>query len=152
MKKLLEPDYSSPKYTFVALFNDGVVTRMTTHCENGKLSLGRGLALSVAAYESRAGTTPPAIVAAKFVEPGYTDTVIKGYDAKALGERANQGRPQMSAFSDRIRDQKNKGMYKVADLEGGKELTHIISYLLEEVEMFGKTVDILNFSDTARQL
>jgi hypothetical protein len=58
----------------------------------------------------------------------------------------------MSAFSDRIRDQKNKGMYKVADLEGGKELTHVISHLLEEVEMFGKTVDILNFSDTARQL
>ena len=58
----------------------------------------------------------------------------------------------MSAFSDRIRDQKNKGLYKAADLEGGKEVTHIISHLLEEVEMFGKTVDILNFSDTARQL
>jgi hypothetical protein len=58
----------------------------------------------------------------------------------------------MSAFSDRIRDQKNKGLYKVADLEGGKELTHIISHLLEGVEMFGKTVDILNFTDTARQL
>ena len=58
----------------------------------------------------------------------------------------------MSAFSERIRDQKNKGMYKVADLEDGKEVTHIISHLLEEVEMFGKTVDILNFSDTTRQL
>jgi hypothetical protein len=43
-------------------------------------------------------------------------------------------------------------MYKVADLEGGREPTHIISHLLEAVEMFGKTVDILNFSDTARQL
>jgi hypothetical protein len=58
----------------------------------------------------------------------------------------------MSAFSDHIRDQKNKGLYKVADLEGGKEVTHIIDHLLEEVEMFGKTVDVLNFSDTARQL
>jgi hypothetical protein len=58
----------------------------------------------------------------------------------------------MSAFSDRVRDQKNKGFYKAADLEGGKELTHIISHILEEVEMFGKTVDILCFSDTARQL
>ena len=58
----------------------------------------------------------------------------------------------MSAFRDRIRDQKNKGLYKVADLEGGKEVTHVISHLLEEVEMFGKTVDILNFTDTARQL
>jgi hypothetical protein len=59
----------------------------------------------------------------------------------------------MSAFSERIRDQKNKGMYKVADLEdGNKELTHTIAHLDEAVEMFGKTVDILNFSDTARQL
>jgi hypothetical protein len=59
----------------------------------------------------------------------------------------------MSAFSERIRDQKNKkGFYKVADLEGGKEVTHTISHLDEEMEMFGKTVDILNFSDTARQL
>jgi hypothetical protein len=58
----------------------------------------------------------------------------------------------MSAFSDRIRDQKNKGLYKAADLDGGNELTHIIAHLLEGVEMFGKTVDILCFSDTARQL
>ena len=58
----------------------------------------------------------------------------------------------MSAFSERIRDQKNKGFYKVADLEGGKEITHVIAYLDEEVEMFGKTMDILNFNDTARQL
>jgi hypothetical protein len=58
----------------------------------------------------------------------------------------------MSAFSERIRDQKNKGFYKVADLEGGKEVTHIISHLDEEVQMFKKTMDILNFSDTARQL
>jgi hypothetical protein len=58
----------------------------------------------------------------------------------------------MSAFSDRIRDQKNKGLYKVADLEGGKTVTHTISYLDEEVELFGKTMDILNFADTARQL
>jgi hypothetical protein len=56
----------------------------------------------------------------------------------------------MSAFSDRVRDQK-KGLYKATDL-GGKELTHIISHLLEECEMFGKKVDILNFSDTDRQL
>jgi hypothetical protein len=58
----------------------------------------------------------------------------------------------MSAFSDRVREQKSKGFYKVADLEGGKEVTHTIDYLDEQVEMFGKTMDILNFSDTARQL
>jgi hypothetical protein len=57
----------------------------------------------------------------------------------------------MSAFSERIRDQKNRGFYKAADLNG-KEITHTIAYLDEAVEMFGKTVDILNFSDTARQL
>jgi hypothetical protein len=45
-----------------------------------------------------------------------------------------------------------RAFYKVADLEGGKEVTHTIDYLDEEVEMFGKTMDILNFSDTARQL
>jgi hypothetical protein len=58
----------------------------------------------------------------------------------------------MSAFSERIRDQKNKGFYKVADLEGGKEVTHTIAHLDEAVEMFGKTMDVLNFADTARQL
>jgi hypothetical protein len=57
----------------------------------------------------------------------------------------------MSAFSKRINDQKNRGFYRTADLEGGKEITHVIDHLLEEVEMFGKTMDILNFSDTARQ-
>jgi|KBSSwiStaDraftv2_1062776.scaffolds.fasta_scaffold1693655_1 hypothetical protein len=77
--------------TFVALFNDGVVTRMTTHCEDGKLNLGRGLALSVAAYDSRTGKPPPPIIAAKFVEPGYTDTVLKEYDATALGDASTEG-------------------------------------------------------------
>jgi hypothetical protein len=62
------------------------------------------------------------------------------------------GNMTMSKFSERIRDQKNQGLYKVADLEGGKEVTHTIAFLDEQVEMFGKTVDILNFSDTARQL
>ena len=57
----------------------------------------------------------------------------------------------MSAFSDRIRSQ-TKGLYKVADLEGGKEITHTISHLDEQMEMFGKVLDILNFSDTGRQL
>jgi hypothetical protein len=58
----------------------------------------------------------------------------------------------MSAFSERIRDQKSQGFYKVADLEGGKELTHTISHLDEAVKMFNKTMDILNFADTSRQL
>src|SRR5262249_23727887 len=44
------------------------------------------------------------------------------------------------------------GMFKVADFEGGKELTLSISHLDEEVEMFGRTVDLLNFDETGQQL
>ena len=80
-----EPDYSSPKRTFVAEFQDGVVTRMTTFCANGKLDLARGIAVARAAYESRTGArTPPPITRAKFVEPGYDDAVLKEYDANDL--------------------------------------------------------------------
>jgi hypothetical protein len=57
----------------------------------------------------------------------------------------------MSAFSERVRSQK-KGFFKVADLEGGKEITLTIKYLDEEVAMFDKTVDILNFEETGQQL
>jgi hypothetical protein len=57
----------------------------------------------------------------------------------------------MSAFSERIRDQKT-GFYKAAEFPNGKQATHTISHLDEAIEMFDKTVDILNFSDTARQL
>ncbi len=76
--------------TFVALFEDGLVTRMTTHCGSGKLDLKRGIALSRAAYEKRASKPPPLIVAAKFVEPGYTDTVLEEYDAQALKAAASE--------------------------------------------------------------
>jgi hypothetical protein len=68
-------------------------------------------------------------------------------DERAL---AQPGNTTMSEFSKRIRSQK-KGFYKVADLEGGIEVTHVISHLDEKVEMFDKTVDILNFVDTGRQ-
>jgi hypothetical protein len=57
----------------------------------------------------------------------------------------------MSAFSERIRSQRDKGLYKVADFEAG-EKTHTISHLDEEMELYGKTMDILNFVDTGRQL
>ena len=69
--------------TFLAEFGDGLVTRMTTYCENGELDLEHAIAVACAAYESRAGKPPP-IVAAKFVEPGYNDTVLQEYDAGAL--------------------------------------------------------------------
>src|SRR5262249_52754491 len=69
-------------------------------------------------------------------------------DERAL---AQQRSPHMSDFSKRIRSQKT-GFFKVADLEGGKELTYTISHLEEAVPMFDKEIDILNFSDTGRQL
>jgi hypothetical protein len=61
------------------------------------------------------------------------------------------GRTHMSAFSERVRSQREKGLYKVADFESG-EKTHTISHLDEEMELYGKTMDILNFVDTGRQL
>jgi hypothetical protein len=57
----------------------------------------------------------------------------------------------MSAFSDKIRGGK-KGFFKVADLEGGKERTLTINHLDEDMEVFGKTVDLLNFVETGQQL
>jgi hypothetical protein len=94
-----EPDYSSPKWTFVALFADGVVTRMTTFCADGEFDLERGIALARAAYDSKTGNDRlelavadrkrPPISAAKFIEPGYNDTVLKEYDSKELLEASN---------------------------------------------------------------
>jgi hypothetical protein len=71
-----------------------------------------------------------------------------GIDERAL---ALTGRTQMSAFSDKIRGGK-KGFFKVADLEGGKERTLTISHLDEDMEVFGRTVDLLNFVETGQQL
>jgi hypothetical protein len=80
-----EPDQSSPKWTFIALFADGIATRMTTFCADGKFDLERGVALARAAYNSRTGNgASPTIVAAKYVEPGYNDTVLKKYSAEEL--------------------------------------------------------------------
>jgi hypothetical protein len=56
----------------------------------------------------------------------------------------------MSAFSDRVRSGK-KGYFKVADLEGG-ERTLTISRLDEEMMVFDKSVDLLNFVETGQQL
>jgi hypothetical protein len=58
---------------------------------------------------------------------------------------------KMSEFSKRIREQR-KGFFKVADLEGGKELTLTISHLDEEMEIFNEKKDLLNFVETGQQL
>ena len=57
----------------------------------------------------------------------------------------------MSKFSERVHSQRT-GLFKVADLEGGKELTLTISELLEEQRMFDKDVDLFCFEETGKQL
>lgn len=85
--------------TFVATFIDGVITRMTTHCPNGKLDLGRGVRLARAAYRVRKRARarraasepgpppePPALEAGCFVTRGDdgADVVLKSYTAEEL--------------------------------------------------------------------
>jgi hypothetical protein len=65
--------------------------------------------------------------------------------------RAQPGRSDMSAFSDRIRSQKS-GMFKTADFAGDREEVVTIDHLEEEVEMFGRTTDVLHFRETRQQL
>ena len=62
----------------------------------------------------------------------------------------------MSAFSERIQaqreQQKETGIFKIADFPSGKELLLTVRHLDEQVAMFGKEVDLLNFVETGRQL
>jgi len=74
--------------TFVAKFTDGVVTRMTTFCVPSALDLPRGIALSLAAYDSRTGKAPPPIIEAHFELPG--GGVLQRYDAQELGGTASR--------------------------------------------------------------
>jgi hypothetical protein len=79
---------------------------------------------------------------------------LRATDVRELHAREDKpqpGRLTMSAFSERIRGQK-KGFFKVADFDGGRETTLTISRLDEEMEVFGKTVDVLNFVETGQQL
>ena len=88
--------------TFMATFADGVVTRMTTHCPNGRLDLGRGVRLARAAWGARKKARarkaernciimnglpqPPAIEAGCFVEAdgNGADVVLKTYTPQEL--------------------------------------------------------------------
>jgi hypothetical protein len=58
----------------------------------------------------------------------------------------------MSNYSEKIEREKQKGLYKVSDFEGGREVTHIMDQLLEDMMLFDRQMDILTFSDTAKQL
>jgi hypothetical protein len=79
---------------------------------------------------------------------------------RSLGPRAIEAREEfqtkednsMSAYSEKIKRMRETGLYKVADFEGGKEVTHTIDRLLEDQVMFEREMDILCFTDTGRQL
>jgi hypothetical protein len=71
--------------TFVAIFEDGEITRMTAFHETKVLDLGRGVRLARAAYESRAKQKSPPIIAAHYER---NSEVLKKH-----------GREQLSAVS-----------------------------------------------------
>jgi hypothetical protein len=56
--------------TFVACFADGQITRMSTFTSLISLDRGRGIRLSLAAYESRMKQAPPPIIDAHFEQDG----------------------------------------------------------------------------------
>jgi hypothetical protein len=62
----------------------------------------------------------------------------------------------MSTYREKINRQKEGGLYKVSDLQNGngetREVTHEIAFLVEDVEKFDRTMDILHFTDTRKQL
>ena len=71
----------STSATFVAVFEDGETTRMTTFQKTKALDLDRGVRLARAAYESRTKQTPPPIVEARYERDGET---LESYERKQL--------------------------------------------------------------------
>jgi hypothetical protein len=81
--------------TFVARFDDGTITRMTTSTPLAKLDVARGVKLARWAYRSRQQCEPPAIIEARFEQDG---TTLATYDAGAL---AAAGSEALSRAKDR---------------------------------------------------
>ena len=76
---------SAPSPTFVAKFEDGIVTRMTVHGGEGRFDLARAVELALIAYESRTGQRPPRLAAGKFVQPNsYDEVVLKDCSLRVL--------------------------------------------------------------------
>ena len=71
----------STSATFVAVFEDGEITRMTAFQKTKALDLDRGVRLARAAYESRTKQTPPPIVEARYERDGET---LESYERKQL--------------------------------------------------------------------
>jgi hypothetical protein len=96
VSKLKTPKPKTPKRknqvgpTFVAVFENGETTRMSTYTSLANLDLGRGLRLSRAAYEARARRrfggslhpVPPPIVRAHFEQDG---NVLATYNDRDCG-------------------------------------------------------------------
>ena len=68
--------------TFVAIFEDGEIARMTAFQETRALDLGPGVRLARAAYESRAKQKLPPIIAAHYERNGE---VLENYGREQLG-------------------------------------------------------------------
>jgi hypothetical protein len=74
---------------FVATFADGVVTRMTTFCDNDKkLDMTRGVLLARHAYRQRTGREPVALIKAHFERNG---TTLQAYSAIELDDAQEKG-------------------------------------------------------------
>jgi hypothetical protein len=58
----------------------------------------------------------------------------------------------MSLYSEKVKKSKQDRLFTNGDFEGGKEVTLKITYLLQDVEKFGRKMDILFFSDSNQQL
>jgi hypothetical protein len=81
--------------TFMAIFADGIVTRMTTHCSEKNLDLGRGVRLARIAYEARVKHEAPELTAGHFERPanGGSAVILKTYKPAQLNqphERTNK--------------------------------------------------------------
>ena len=90
-KKKAEPLSGSP--TFVATFEDGVVTRMTVFGTPDDVDVERAKRLARYAYESRTKKTPPAFLKAHFEQAGV---VFRAYSAVELEDEQEdaEGAPQ----------------------------------------------------------
>jgi hypothetical protein len=75
-----------------------------------------------------------------------------------ITEYQTTGDKAMSKYADKIAKQKENTYYQIGDFqvngnpENTRELTHEISFLQEDVEMFNREVDILHFTDTSKYL
>jgi hypothetical protein len=97
------------------------------------------------------------IFAVHFLAKPGTDGVraVRGVLKIALrrfGMRAIRAEEVVMSYREKLDKMKEHGLYRVSDFDGGKEIVHIIDHLMQDVKMFERKMDILNFKDTGRQL